>query len=91
MQKRFCWVFEYMILGIGMSIIGLLLIPAGVLVMLVTVVWRVTDRLVLFLGKRDDGIREVQKQSVSEPERELLTELQTETSNSEKEVQRLYF
>lgn len=90
MQKRFCRIVEYMILGIGMSFIGLLLIPAGVLVMLVTVVWRVTDSLVRFLEKREDVIREGQKKSVSEPEPELLTERPTE-SNSEQGGWQLFF
>ena len=90
MKKRFCRIFEYMILGIGMLFIGLLLIPAGVLVMLVTVVWRATDSLIRFLEKREDGIREGQKKPVSEPEPELLTELTTE-SNSEQGGWQLFF
>ena len=90
MQKRFCRIFEYMILGIGMLFIGLLLIPVGVLVMLVTVVWRATDKLIRFLEKRENGIREEQKKTVSEPEPELLTELTTE-SNSEQGGWQLFF
>lgn len=44
-------VLMYFSMGIGMAIIGLLLIPAGVLVMFISIVWRITDRVVRLLDR----------------------------------------
>ena len=66
MKKLISQVFIYLILGIGMAIIGLLLVPTGALVILVSMVWRVIDRLVRFLKGKGNG-REKQ-QEAAEPE-----------------------
>lgn len=50
MKKIIKQVLMYLSLGIGVSVIGVLLIPAGVLVLLVSIVWRATDRLVRLLS-----------------------------------------
>lgn len=44
-------VLMYFSMGIGMAIIGLLLLPAGVLVMFISIVWRITDYVVRFLDR----------------------------------------
>lgn len=50
MKKFIKQVLMYLSLGIGVAVIGVLLIPAGVLVLLVSIVWRATDRLVRLLS-----------------------------------------
>lgn len=50
MKKFIKQILMYLSLGIGVAVIGVLLIPAGVLVLLVSIVWRATDRLVRLLS-----------------------------------------
>lgn len=54
MKKLVKRVLIYLSLGIGVSVVGLLLIPAGVLVVLVSLVWRTTDKLVRMLSIAGD-------------------------------------
>lgn len=54
MKKFIKQVLMYLSLGIGVAVIGLLLIPAGVLVLLVSIVWRTTDKLVRLLSIMGD-------------------------------------
>lgn len=52
MKKILNRVLKYFFLGSGVAIIGLLLIPTGILMMLVSVVLRTTDGLLRFLEER---------------------------------------
>lgn len=54
MKKFMKQVLMYLSLGIGVAVIGVLLIPAGVLVLLVSIVWRATDKLVRLLSIMGD-------------------------------------
>lgn len=54
MKKFIKQVLMYLSLGIGVAVIGVLLIPAGVLVLLVSIVWRATDKLVRLLSIMGD-------------------------------------
>ena len=41
----------HFVLGIGISLIGILLIPLGTLVMLISFIWTNTDKIIRLLGK----------------------------------------
>ena len=68
MKKQINQILMYLTLGIGVAIIGLLLIPTGVLVILVSTVWRSIDRLVRFLEGKEKGRGRQQEAAMPEPE-----------------------
>lgn len=46
-------ILMYLSLGIGVGVMGLLLIPIGALVMLVSIVWKTTNGVVRMLESKD--------------------------------------
>ena len=52
MKNYFRQIIMYLSLGIGMGIMGLLLIPISALVMLVSIVWRITNGLVRIMESK---------------------------------------
>ena len=68
MKKFISQVFVYLILGIGMPIIGLLLVPAGALMILASIVLRGIDRLIRFLEEKGNGRGKLRETVASEPE-----------------------
>lgn len=53
MKKIIRQIIIYLSLGIGVGIMGLLLIPTGALVMLVSGVWKTTNEVVHMLELKD--------------------------------------
>ena len=43
-----------MILGISVSLIGILMIPAGILLALIYIIWHGTDKLIRLLERKTD-------------------------------------
>lgn len=52
MKKLIRQIMIYLSLGIGVGIMGLLLIPTGALVMLVSMVWKTTNGVVHMLESK---------------------------------------
>ena len=44
--------FKFLTLCVGGALIGILMVPAGVLVMLISAIWKVTDKALSCLEKR---------------------------------------
>lgn len=55
MKKFINQVLRYFLLGGGITVIGLLLIPTGALTVLMSVIWRTTDRLLRFLEAKENS------------------------------------
>lgn len=45
-------IFTYFVLGISISFIGILLIPLGILVLLISFIWTNTDKIIRLLGSK---------------------------------------
>ena len=46
MKSFFCLIFKFVTLFIGIAASGILLVPAGALVMMISLIWKTTDKLV---------------------------------------------
>ena len=46
MKTVFRLVLKFMTLFVGIALSGILMVPAGALVMLISFIWRITDKLV---------------------------------------------
>ena len=46
MKSFFCHVLKFLTLFVGIAASGILLVPAGALVILVSFIWKTTDKLV---------------------------------------------
>lgn len=49
MKVYICQIFKFTTLGIGAALTGILLIPTGALLMFLSVIWKVMDRLIRLL------------------------------------------
>lgn len=55
MKAFFRHVLKYLTLFAGIALSGILMVPAGALVMLISFIWRITDKLVSQLDAKQDG------------------------------------
>ena len=54
MKAFFRAVLKFVTLFVGISLSGILIMPAGALVMLISVIWRITDKLVSRLDAKQN-------------------------------------